>query len=363
MPLVSIIVPVFNLEFYIERCLESLASQTLKNIEVLVVNDGATDDSQLIIEEYVQKNPDTFKSFIKPNGGHGSACNYGIDQAAGEYIMIVDGDDYLDPDTVEYMYVKARETKADLLIGNLLYCYTGSKAPFKPLPFEGERMLSDEDRALLYKNWATPCGRLYHRSIFADSDVRLREGIIFADANFAPKSYLVAKTIYYVDRELYNYDLTGPTQSMKQTDRRILDIIPALTDMLEFYKKKGAFERCREDLQRYTVMHSVAWIGKVGTLVGYNKVTALREIFAVPERYFGKNQWVRDEIIAEVFGGKTAFRLRYDRLFNYRSIVFFWHLVPFLRRIDKGIERLLTSPVFAYRVMKRLVWRSIHIIA
>lgn len=175
-PKVSVVVPVYNLEFYIDRCLRSLENQTLQDIEVLVVNDGGTDDSQLIIDEYVARRPDIFKPHIKTNGGHGAACNYGIDRATGEYIAIVDGDDFLDADSLEFMYEKARVTGADLLIGNLLYCYTGSTAPFKPLPFEGERELGREDRDLLYKNWATPCGRLYHRSIFADPDVRLLAG-------------------------------------------------------------------------------------------------------------------------------------------------------------------------------------------
>ena len=151
-PKVSVVVPVYNLEFYIDRCLRSLENQTLQDIEVLVVNDGGTDDSQLIIDEYVARRPDIFKPHIKTNGGHGAACNYGIDRATGEYIAIVDGDDFLDADSLEFMYEKARVTGADLLIGNLLYCYTGSTAPFKPLPFEGERELGREDRDLLYKN-------------------------------------------------------------------------------------------------------------------------------------------------------------------------------------------------------------------
>ena len=120
----------------------------------------------------------------------------GIDRATGD-IAIVDGDDFLDADSLAFMYEKARVTGADLLIGNLLYCYTGSTAPFKPLPFEGER--SWGGRIVIFvQELATPCGRLYHRSIFADPDVRLLAGVIFADANFVPKSYLVAKKIYYV---------------------------------------------------------------------------------------------------------------------------------------------------------------------
>src|SRR5690606_39546652 len=91
---------------------------------------------------------------------------------------IVDGDDFLDPDAIEFMYDKAQETGADLLIGNLRYCFSDRTQPFKPVPFETERELSAQDRDLLYRNWATPCGRIYHRSVFADPDVRLLPGIL-----------------------------------------------------------------------------------------------------------------------------------------------------------------------------------------
>lgn len=356
LPKVSIVVPVYNLEFYIERCLESLASQTLKEIEVVVVNDGGSDDSQLLIDEYVQKYPTIFRSFIKPNGGHGAACNYGIERANGEYIAIVDGDDFLDDDSIEFMYNKALETGSDLLIGNLMYCYTDSTAPFKPLPFDEERELSPGDRDLLYTNWATPCGRLYHKSIFADDEVRLKEGIIFADANFAPKSYLVAKKIYYVNKELYNYDITRPTQSMKQTDKRILNINVALSDMLEFYIKKGEFDNCRKQLQWYTVRHSVAWLAKVKNLDGYDKLTALREIFAVPEKYFGP-AWVDDDQLVESFGRKTQKKIAFARKFNYVPITVFWKLVPAVGALDAKIESFLQFPVRGYRFSKRVVKR------
>ncbi|MDM9558938.1 glycosyltransferase family 2 protein [Bordetella petrii] len=352
MPKVSVVVPVYNLEFYIERCLASLARQTCQDIEVLVVNDGGTDDSQLIIDEYVAQYPAMFKSFIKPNGGHGAACNYGIERATGEYIIIVDGDDFLDPDAIEFMYDKAQETGADLLIGNLRYYFVGRTQSFKPVPFESERELSDADRDLLYRNWATPCGRIYHRSIFADPDVRLLPGIFFADANFVPKSYLVAKKIYYVDKELYNYDNTRPTQSMQQTDKRILNIVPALQDMLAFYRKKGQFDAKRKQLMWYVGMHCVAWIRRVKTLVGYPKLKALQEVFAVADENFG-DDWLKTGIIWDEFGRKVHRGVKIARAFNYAPIAVFWRLTGPCSRIDRGVESVLNFPLRAYRAVKR----------
>ena len=83
---ISVIVPVYNVEKYIGKCLDSLVNQTLSDIEIIVVNDGSHDNSQKIIDKYVKRYPDKIKSYIKENGGQGSARNYGLEKANGEYI-------------------------------------------------------------------------------------------------------------------------------------------------------------------------------------------------------------------------------------------------------------------------------------
>ena len=100
----SIIVPVYVVEKFVDKCLNSLVKQSLKEIEVIVVNDGTKDNSQKIIDKYVKKYPDKIKSYIKENGGQGSARNIGIEKARGEYISFVDSDDWLDLDALEKMY-------------------------------------------------------------------------------------------------------------------------------------------------------------------------------------------------------------------------------------------------------------------
>ena len=113
---VSVIVPVYNVEKYISKCLDSLVNQTLKDIEIIVVNDGSPDNSQKIIDEYVKKYPDKVKSYIKENGGQGSARNYGIELSTGEYIGFVDSDDFVELDMFEKMYNKAKQDNSDIVI-------------------------------------------------------------------------------------------------------------------------------------------------------------------------------------------------------------------------------------------------------
>ncbi|WP_432723597.1 glycosyltransferase family A protein [Jeongeupia wiesaeckerbachi] len=362
MPKISVIVPVYNLEFYISRCLNSLARQLFKDFEVIVVNDGSKDDSQLIVDEFVLKYPDVFRSYIKENGGHGSACNVGLAHAKGDYIVFVDGDDFLDPDALGYLYQKIEIVDADMLIGNLMYHFSDSITPFVALPFGKECMLDEAAKDELYNNWATPCGRIYKAELFANLDFRFKEGIFFADANFAPKSYLLAKKIYYVNKEVYNYDITRPTQSMKQTDRRILNIIPALRDMLEFYKSRNEFDANRKRLETYTVRHCVSWIAKVKTLHGYSKLKAIREIFSVLDDYFPKT-WEHSQAISSIISPPLARLLVISKRLQYFPLALYWDGPPVLRKIDRILYCVFELPLRSYlwikRVFKRLVKKII----
>ena len=113
---VSVIIPVYGVEKYIDKCLASLVKQSLKDIEIIVVNDGSPDNSQKIIDKYVKKYPQKIKSYIKENGGQGSARNFGLSKATGEYIGYVDSDDFVEKDMYEKLYNKACEGNYDIVI-------------------------------------------------------------------------------------------------------------------------------------------------------------------------------------------------------------------------------------------------------
>ena len=126
MPKVSVIVPVYNVEEYLERCLDSLVNQTLKDIEIIIVNDGSTDGSKEIIQKYLNK----YKNIVyleKENGGLSSARNYGIPYAKGEYIGFVDSDDYVEITMYENMYNKAIEEKSDMVECDFIWEYPNKK--------------------------------------------------------------------------------------------------------------------------------------------------------------------------------------------------------------------------------------------
>ena len=100
MDLISIVVPVYNVEKYLDRNLQSLVKQTYKNIEIIIVNDGATDNSQKIIDKYQKKYPTIIKSYQKKNGGLSDARNFGLAKAKGKYLAFIDSDDYIEKDFI-----------------------------------------------------------------------------------------------------------------------------------------------------------------------------------------------------------------------------------------------------------------------
>ncbi len=204
--LVSIIIPVYNVEKFLRRCLNSMVSQTLDNIEILVVNDGSADNSQAIIDEFARNYPSKAFGFKQENRGSGSARNYGLELAKGEYIGFIDGDDYAQPNMFEKMYEKAKEALADLVIcefdlvdenGNYINAFkiTG----YSDLPIHDKRY------AHRYGAFA-PWNKLYHRDLFFSTGIRFPNDSFGLD-DYAAIPLLVesAHKIAYIEESLMHY--------------------------------------------------------------------------------------------------------------------------------------------------------------
>ena len=112
-PKISLLIPIYNVERYLRECLASAQAQTLKDIEIICVNDGSTDESRSILEEFLSDA--RFHVIDKENSGYGASMNRGLDAARGEYIAILESDDFLDPDALEVMYATAKANDADMV--------------------------------------------------------------------------------------------------------------------------------------------------------------------------------------------------------------------------------------------------------
>ena len=231
---VSVIVPVFNVESYLNESLDSILNQTLKDIEIICINDGSTDNSLDILETYSKKDK-RIKIISKENEGQGVARNVGLDNAQGEYISFVDSDDFIKRDMLEKLYNKAENNDLDLVMCKVssfdnethevdddlwyysLKCFDG----FKKDVFNNLDTKKFTDSISV-----TPYNKLYKRSFIEANNIRFPDKYIFEDEVFFYNVYLKAKRISLVDENLYYYrtNRKGSTVS-KSSDNDYIDVI------------------------------------------------------------------------------------------------------------------------------------------
>ena len=206
----SIIVPVYQVKPYLERCLKSILSQTYNDYEVILVDDGSTDGSQNICDAYAEKY-DSISVIHKQNGGLSSARNAGIDVASGEYLMFVDSDDLIHSRTAELEIEILEEYDADAFICPLKRFSTEEEIDVYSIieKLEGVSVVTGIDAETGFFNnpiankYVSSCGKVYKRSLF--DDIRFPEGRLFEDEFTTYKLYYKCDKIVVVDTELYFY--------------------------------------------------------------------------------------------------------------------------------------------------------------
>ena len=222
---VSIIIPVYNVEKYLPKCLDSLVNQTLKDIEIILVNDGSPDNSQKIIDDYVKKYPKIVKSYIKENGGQGSARNYGFEKATGEYIGYVDSDDYVELDMYEKLYNKAKKEDLDIAICENYVVYEDSD---KKLTEKTIHVLEDNVKNAFFGKMAV-WNKIYKKSLV--DNLKFRSRLWYEDLDFSVKVLSNAKKIGYVDEPLYDYLLREGSTMNNDNVKRNLEILQAFDEL------------------------------------------------------------------------------------------------------------------------------------
>ena len=208
-PVVSVIVPVYNVEQYLPQCLDSIVNQTLKNIEIICVNDSSTDNSLNILNHYAEKDP-RIKVVTQPNGGAGAARNRGLSLAAGKYLSFLDSDDFFEPDMLELAYNKAVCDKADFVVFQSDQYYTDRKEfvsvpwtlrekeipPYTPF---NHRQMTD-NIFKVFVGWAWD--KLYDREFVEKNHLRFQEQRTSNDMLFVFSGVAVAKRISVVKKVL-----------------------------------------------------------------------------------------------------------------------------------------------------------------
>ena len=218
---VSVIVPVYNVYDYLEKCLNSLVNQTLKDLEIIIVNDGSTDNSMDIINKYAKKYSNIY-AYSKENGGLSSARNYGLKYATGQYIAFVDSDDYIDKDMFNKMYEEAINTKSDMVVCEFNYVY-GDKIVRSYCNLD--YTLIPDKRYLIVPPMA--CTRLYKKELF--NNIKFKEGIYYEDLELNPKLVKYTKKISFINEGLYYYVIrSGSIMKQQKFNNKLYDIFKVL---------------------------------------------------------------------------------------------------------------------------------------
>jgi len=244
---VSIIVPVYNVEKYLEKCLKSLVNQELKNIEIIIVNDGSPDNSEEIINKFCKKYNKIVFSYKKKNGGLSSARNYGIEKANGEYIAFVDSDDYVDETMFKKMYNKAKENDFDIVTCDVNYIYDDPKKNFICYSRVGKDLKNAEEvKKQMLDIYPIACNKIYKKELF--EELRFKEGIWFEDVEFLYRLFPKIQSIGVLKDALYNY-LQREGAITSSVDKRIYNYIDNWNGIIEYYKKNNIYEEFKGILE------------------------------------------------------------------------------------------------------------------
>lgn len=244
MPKVSVIVPVYNVEKYIVKCLESLLNQTLEDIEIIVVNDGSPDNSQEIIDKYVLEYKDKIKSYIKPNGGLSDARNYGIEKATGEYIGFVDGDDFVDIRMFETMYNEAHKKKSDIVVCNLNYVYDYDIVPTSSNVLEETTNIKD----VMLNIYPTAWNKIYKRTFINKHKLRFKKNVWYEDVEFIYRVLPYVNKISCVKNCFYQY-VQREGAITKTYDKRLYNYIDNWNGIVGYYKEHNLYEDFYTELE------------------------------------------------------------------------------------------------------------------
>ncbi|HCT63561.1 MAG TPA: glycosyl transferase family 2 [Erysipelotrichaceae bacterium] len=244
---ISIIVPIYNVEAYLEKCLKSIFNQTFQSFELILVNDGSTDSSATIAKEMI-KNFSNARLIEQANAGLSAARNTGLEHANGKYVAFVDSDDTIDEMMIEKLYNRAIQTDSDIVACDMLYVYDDRREFSSGGDFDS---FSIETRPELLGINNSACNKLYKTTLF--SDVRFPIGLWYEDLATIPILYFKANRVSKVDEPLYFYyqRSTSIAHSLKPKIFDVYEAIKHVDDYVQTHQKMNLNVLSREIKHMY----------------------------------------------------------------------------------------------------------------
>ncbi|MDB2111176.1 glycosyltransferase family 2 protein [Clostridium paraputrificum] len=249
--LISIVVPVYNVEKYLEECLDSICKQTYSNIEIILVNDGSTDSSIEICEKYSELDK-RISVLNKENGGLSDARNCGIKFAKGQYLIFVDSDDIISRDMVSYLYNLIKNTNSEVGICDPVHWFPDQEIKF--VEETVKKIFSSEDAIveMLYQKsfLVSAWGKIYKKDLF--TKITFPFGILFEDSAIMYRVFDSAKKIVYGNAKLYGYRHRENSITTKKFSKRDWDIIIICNEISEYFSNRS------EELKKASASYQTA---------------------------------------------------------------------------------------------------------
>ena len=259
MPKVSVIVPFYNVEKYIEKCLETLVNQTLDDIEIILVNDGSKDKTVDIVKKYKEMYSNKIVYLEKENGGLSDARNYAIPYARGEYIAFLDSDDYVEINMYKEMYEIAQKENSDMVECNFIWEYPNKARIDIGTTYNNKHEMIEKIRVVAWN-------KLIKREILEKSKVQFPKGYRYEDVEFTYKlipflekvSFCKTPMVHYVQRE-------GSISNVQ--NKRNAEIFDVMEHVIDYYKENNLYEEYYQELEylyaRYAFCSSFLRIVKI----------------------------------------------------------------------------------------------------
>lgn len=275
---ISVIIPVYNSEKYIEKCLDSVLNQTYKNFEIIVINDGSKDNSKEILEKYAKKYPNIIRHIEQENKGVAKTRNYGIQIAKGEYIAFIDNDDYIDNDYLENFVNVAKTGEYDAVIG-------GYRRPNEDGKIIKEVHLQDEEwsKFIVFAPWA----KIYKKEYLLKNDITFLSNNIGEDVYFNLQALLISDKIKIIDYVGYNWFFnTKSVSNTTQKDLSKINVFYLLDNCYEVLKEKGVLDSKHQLIEMYFIRYIVWYLLFTTKKAKYN---------AISEQYDKLFNWLEEK--------------------------------------------------------------------
>lgn len=320
MALIDIIVPIYNVEKYVEKTLSSLSKQSLSDIRVLCIDDGSSDNSKGVVLSFCEKDS-RFSYFHKENGGLSSARNFGLEKVEAPYVMFIDGDDFCEVDMAKACYEELINSDSDIVIFNYYQYYLVDNkqeeiiSPIKPGVYSLEK-----NPEILFLTANAAWNKCYKTSLFKDNNIIYPLGYRHQDFGTTPKLLALAKKVSYLAKPYYNYLIDRPNNITGQIDKKLTHILAMSEEIINWYLAKGLFNK----YQKY-----------LAQLIWLNYQSSLRKVVKINDYKF-VNKFI-DTIFNSYEVHFKGIKLRtsvdkYDFIYNRRYLCKLYAYYLYLRR-------------------------------